>query len=268
MFETLVTVTIGVASAGLAWAVAWRSGAAGSPRHRAVLLVSFAVLFTLGSSTLLPPARAWKRERDVDILLASEPLFASVIADEPALRVPLRAGLLEAFRDGSSGDAVLAGQRLLSPRLWLYVPRASNAAALGLGRALVATLTRLRARDPEECYRFLFPAAAGRPRDTSSPADRDVLAALRDVVASARDGSAEPLDRRAAGKLVDDVFGRLRAQGQDVDVLRRAQAPDVDRARVCSVTIALYAGLTALAPDAAGQALRHTLGPEQRAPGR
>ena len=126
--------------------------------------LSFLALFTLGNSALMPHARSWKQERDVKALLASEPLFAAVLADEPSLREPLRAGLLKAFRSGERGEALLVGQRLLSPRLWRYVPEASDAAALGLGRALVATLTDLQARDPEQCYRFLYPAVAGPPR--------------------------------------------------------------------------------------------------------
>jgi hypothetical protein len=263
MLETLVTVAVGAVSAGLGWAVARWSGPEGTTRHRAVLLVSFLAFFTLGNSTLVPRARAWQQERDVDALLRDEPLFVAVVEDEPSLREPLRAGLLEALRRGERAEAVLVGQRLLSPQLWRYVPRASDGAALGLGRALVATLTDLQARDPQQCYRFLFPAVAGPAGSGTSARDDGLLAALRAAVASARDGSAEPLDRRAARKELDAAFGRLRERhGSDVDVLKNAQATGADRARVCAMTIALYSELVALPPKAAGQTLRHTLGPE------
>jgi hypothetical protein len=266
MFEILVAGAIGVVAGGLAWVIARRSGPAGSQRHRVVLLVSFVALFTLGNAALMPHARSWKQERDVEALLTSEPLFAAVLADEPSLREPLRAGLLKAFRSGERGEALLVGQRLLSPRLWRYVPRASDAAALGLGRALTATLTDLRARDPEQCYRFLFPAVAGPPRGGTAARDDQLLAALRAVVVSARDGSAEPLDRRAAAKQLDAVYGRLRERhGDDVDALKNAQTPGADRARVCAMTIALYSEMVALPAGAAGQTLRHTLGPEKPA---
>ncbi len=265
MFETLVAGAIGALAGGLAWVIARRSGPAGSPRHRAVLLVSFVAFFTLGNAALMPHARAWKQERDVEALLASEPLFAAVLADEPSLREPLRDGLLRAFRSGERGEALLVGQRLLSPRLWRYVPEASDAAALGLGRALVATLTDLQARDPEQCYRSLYPAVAGPPRGGAAARDDQLLAALRDVVVSARDGSAEPLDRRAAAKQLDAVYGRLRERhGDDVDALEKPQAPGANRTRVCAMTIALYSELVALPAAAAGQTLRHTLGPAEK----
>jgi hypothetical protein len=268
LFEVLVAGTIGLVAAGLGLAIAWRSGPAGTKRHRAVLLVSSVVLFTLGNAALMPHARAWKQERDVEALLAGEPLFVAVLADEPDLREPLRDTLLGAVRGGERGEAVLVGQRFLSPRLWRYVPRASDVAALRLGRALVGALEDLQARDPEQCYRFLFPAVAGPPRNGAAAREDQLLSALRSVVASSRDGSAEPLDRRAAARQVDAAFHRLRERhGGDIDVLKNAQAPGADRPRVCAMTIALYEELLALPPPAAGQALRHVLGPAEPAAG-
>ena len=266
MFEALVAGTIGAAAALLGWAVARWVGPSGTTRHRTALLLSFISLFTLGSAALMPHARAWKQEREVEALLARDPLFAAVVEDEPSLREPLREAVLGGFRGGGSSEAVAAGLRLLSPRLWRSVPAASDAAALRLGQALVATLEDLRARDPQQCYRFLFPAVGGPPAGGGSPREEGLLRALGAVALSARDGSAEPLDRRAAAKQVDASFERLRDRyGSDIDVLKNAQASGVDRARVCAMTIALYAELVALPSPAAGQALRHVLGPAEKA---
>jgi len=264
VFEALVAAAIGAVAAFLGWVVARGVGPSGTTRHRATLLATFVSLFTLGSAALMPFARAWKQERDVLALLHDEPLFAAVVKDEPSLREPLRAALLEALREGEPGEAVAAGVRLLSPRLWRTVPEASGASVVGLGRALVTTLAELQARDPEQCYRFLFPYVAGPPGGGGSPRDEGLLRALRAVALSARTGSAEPLDRAAARKDIEDAFSRLRERyGADVDVLRHPQAPDVDRARVCAMTIALYSELLDLPGSAAGQALRHVLGPAE-----
>ena len=86
MFELLVAGAMGAVAAALAWVVARRIGPAGSQRHRLALFFSFVVIFTLGGATLLPLARAWKQERDVDALLAGEPLFRAVVEDEPSDR--------------------------------------------------------------------------------------------------------------------------------------------------------------------------------------
>jgi hypothetical protein len=262
-FEALLSLSVALAAAAVGWRLATWSGPPGSRRRRTVLFVSFVVLFTLGSSALLPRARAWKQERDVEELLRDEPLFAAVLEDEPSLREPLRSGLLGALRSGRRGEAVPVGQRVLSPALWRYVPRASNAAAVDLGRALAATLADLRSRDPQQCYRFLFPGVAG-PVSGGLARDERLLAALGSAALSARDGSAEPLDRRAARRQVDAAFARLRERhGRAVDVLTSAQSPGVDRAGVCAMTIELYSEIAALPPEAGGPALRHVLGPAE-----
>jgi len=267
MLEMLVAGAVGGVAGGLAWAIARRVGPPGSRRHRTALLVSFVVLFTLGNAALMPHARAWKQERDVDALLRDEPVFAAALEDEPALREPLREAILAGFRGGGSGEAVAAGLRRLSPRLWPSVPGASDAAAEDLGRALVATLEDLQARDPLLCYRFLFPGVGGPPAGGGSPREEDLLRALGAAALSARGGAAGPLDRRAAAKQVEAAYSRLRERhGSDVDVLKNAQAPGVDRPRVCAMRIALYAELLALPPPAAGQALRHVLGPAEPLP--
>jgi hypothetical protein len=266
VFEALVAGTIGAVAAVLAWAIARSIGPAGTKRHRAALLVSFVSLFTLGSAALMPHARAWKQERDVLTLLRDEPLFAAALEDEPALREPLQEALLGAVRSGGRGEAVAAGLRLLSPRLWRSVPEASDASAAGLGRALVARLIDLQARDPEQCYRFLFPGVAGPPAGGGSARDEGLLRALRAVALSARGGAAEPLDRGTARKHLEAAFARLRERhGDDVEVLRHPQAPGVDRDLACAMTIAFYSELLALPPAAAGQALRHALGPGEPA---
>jgi hypothetical protein len=264
ILELAVAGAIGLVATAVAWPIARWAGPTGTRRHRAALFVAFVALFTVGNATLMPHARAWKQERDVEALLADEPLFAAVLEDEPGLREPLRAVLLSAYRDGQGGEAVQVGQRLLSPRLWRYVPCASDAAAIRLGQALVASLESLQERSPEQCYRFLFPEVAGPPRASTADKDDRLLSALREVVASAREGSAEPLDRKAAVKELDAAFHRLRDErGSDVDVLKNAQAPGADRSRVCAVTIALYSELVALPPAAAGQTLRLVLGPAE-----
>jgi hypothetical protein len=267
VFEVLVAGGIGAVSAVLGWFVARWIGPPGTTRHRATVLASFVCLFTLGSAALMPHARAWKQERDVVALLQTDPLFAAVVADEPALREPLRGALLGAVRGGGSGEALAAGLRFLSPRLWRSVPDASDEAAVVLGQALVARLSDLQARDPGQCYRFLFPAAAGSPTGGGSFRDEGLLNALRRAALSAREGTAGPLDRRAARKDVEAAFARLRERhGADVDVLRHPQGPGTDRGRVCAMTIALYSELLGLPPEAAGQALRHTLGPGEPSP--
>ena len=194
MAETLVAVAVGAVSAGLGWAVARWSGPSGTTRYRIVLLASFLAFLTLGSSILVPRARSWQQERDVDALLRNEPLFVAVVEDEPSLRAPLRAALLTALRVGPKSEALLVGQRLLSPQLWRYVPRASDAAALALGRALVGALARPAGTRPAAVLSVPLPAVAG-PGSVS--AQDQILSARTDPARLARRRGVRP--RRVGG---------------------------------------------------------------------
>jgi hypothetical protein len=99
-------------------------------------------------------------------------------------------------------------------------------------------------------------SATGAPAPPTSAAE-----ALRQVTGEGR--RARQLDRASE---LDAAFLRLRERhGSDVDVLRNAQAPGADRARVCAMTIALYSELIALPPGTAGATLRHVLGPAEPA---
>ena len=100
MAETLVAVAVGIVSAVLAWAVARWCGPAGTTRTASSSSRRCLSLFTLGSAALMPHARAWKQEREVEALLRDAPLFAAALEEEPSLRGPLREALLGAVRGG------------------------------------------------------------------------------------------------------------------------------------------------------------------------
>ena len=227
MAETLVAVAVGAVSAALGWAVARWSGPAGTTRYRVVLLASFLAFLTLGSSILVPRARSWQQERDVDALLRNEPLFVAVVEDEPSLRAPLRAALLTALR---------VGPKRRGP---------PGRAAAAEPAALALRAARLRRRGPRP-----RPGPRGDPDATCRRATRSSAIASSSrpwpgrraagprpgTTACSRrcgpwwrpraTGRPEPLDRRAARKELDAAFGRLRERhGSDVDVLRNAQAP-------------------------------------------
>ena len=200
----------------------------------------------------------------MDALLRNEPLFVAVVEDEPSLRAPLRGGAPEGparrrARRGGPGRAA-----------------AAEPAALALRAA------RLRRRGPGP-----RPGARGDPRRTCRRATRSSATASSSPPWPGRRGSGASARRRppargAAGRgglrprrvggaarsargprrSSTRLSGRLRERhGSDVDVLRNAQAPGADRARVCAMTIALYSELVALPPADGGAHAAPRAGP-------
>ena len=205
----------------------------------------------------------------MDALLRNEPLFVAVVEDEPSLREPLRDGAPEGpARRASEARRLLVGQRLLSPQLWRYVPRASDAAALALGRALVATLARTCRRATRSSAiassSRRWPGRLGQRglgpgrRPARGAAGRRGVRARR-VGGAARSTRGREGARRGLRPASGAATGRTSTCSGD------AQAPGADRARVCAMTIALYSELVALPPGTAGPTLRHVLGPAEPA---
>lgn len=53
------------------------------------------------------------------------------------------------------------------------------------------------------------------------------------------------------------IAGFQKKYGDDLMVLQKAEAPEVDHKKVCDVTIALYSELLALPPEKAGLVLKY-----------
>jgi hypothetical protein len=198
--------------------------------------------------------RSSRNERRADLLLREDPFLAAIVADMPSLREPIRKIVVRTIDAGQAAhltDFVLATMTPLMPR---YVSRASDAAVVAMARSLVAELKERKARDPEDCYRALFPEVAG-PVRLRLPGNRDGGSAIRQIVATARAPGAQARPGNAAA--LARVHAALRAQyGAQVEVLARPQAPDVDRQLVCSVTTDLYDGIVQLPEADAAGALR------------
>jgi hypothetical protein len=227
--------------------------------RKSLLAASAALLSALAVGAAAPAVRRWNHARRVDELLRTDPFFRTVVADTPSVREPLRAAMVAAYATGNPDAVFVAGNELLAPLLPAYVARSSDAAAAGFVRATVAGLTTLAARDPDECYRFLYPRAAG-----GGPTGRDAAfdAAMYQAVRSLVESSRSP--RRAAASfdpaVMDPIYARLAARhGRHLAVLEEAQAPGVDRARVCRITLDLFADIAQLPEPQAAGALRNLM---------
>lgn len=219
------------------------------------------VLVSLGLVTLLrvamPAVRHWQNERRVDELLRTDSFFSTVVADQPEVRGPLRAALVEAYDSGRAEDALLFAHTVLGPLYPAYLARGSDAAAVGFARSMVANLVALSAQGTDDCYRALFPRVDGPPQRTAREANDRMADAMRQLVASARESVQARPPRPEA---LTPVYASLRARhGSQLALVQNPEAADVDRRLVCAVFTDLYQEVLRLPePEAAG-ALRHLI---------
>jgi hypothetical protein len=227
--------------------------------RKSILGVLSILLLFLVAQAVRPAVRHWNHTRQVDELLRVDPFFNIIVTDNPAVREPLRTAMIRAYDAGRPDDAVVAGNTLLSPLLPRYLAKSSDSAAVGFARSVVAGLKEHAAHDPDDCYRFLFPLAAGPPKQRISVADQAMIDAIRRVVVEgSRSSPARSSD--ANPEALEPVYDRLRARyGEHLALLQRAETPDVDRQKVCQMTTDLYNEIIQLPEQEAAGALRHLL---------
>lgn len=253
-------VIIDAVSGALGGAVGWLAARLVAPpgtkpeRHR-IVLIAFVVLGLQLSRTFVSPAIThWKEMRDFDAFLASDTLFSTVLADHPDLRGQLRKAVSEGLRSGRRDEAVAGSRAILMGVLPRYLARANGDSVIEFSRTLVGTLEVLRARDPEQCYQYLFPSKGGSVKLPEDQAKR-LLEAIRTVVVNgSKQGDLPPNSGASdATRAIADVSSKL---GPGLDALKEPQGPGSDHSKVCSATIDLYSGVLALPPEKAGPALR------------
>ena len=217
-----------------------------------------AALFVLGNVTIAPRIHAWKAARDIDALLRDDPFYSVILADHPAVREPLRAGLLKAVQSSNPSEAATqVGASVLGPIFPAYIPRASDQALVQFTAKMVATLMAIRQQDPNRCYGFLYPARGPVTAVRNEEGAEGLLRALQMVVTSSRSHAPPIPKEEAVSAALQVVFATLASKyGDDIQLLQHADGVGVDRAKVCSLTIDLFEEIGRLPPESQAPLLR------------
>jgi hypothetical protein len=257
-----VAIAIGVvllgaaAGAGLAWMLTRRSGKA------AVRVAGGALAGAVTAHFLLAPVvtGAWVTRQARTELLAI-PVYRVLAQHEPRVFERLVAEYGLVVRDRSHGAVYTqVANAEISAVATRHIAHASDAALLALMHDMLGKLQVLRARSPEDCYRYLFPKAAG-PADLARWFDRDAqqrtLALMADVIRSSAEHAVAIPPRERVEPLLAPLVNEMYAQfGENTALLSRAEEPGVDHATVCAVVTTLYEKVMGLPPADAAAVLR------------
>lgn len=259
MFEILLSGVMGALAAGIAVLLARALTDPKKKRgtHRALIALFTLCAFYAANQTLAPQLRAWKRGYDVDHYLRNDPLYSVLLVDNPTLKEPLKAALVKALETGDREQGVAAARSLVAAVLPKYLPKASDESVVNFTKSTMVGLRALASRDPDRCYRYLFPKVAGPPPLGKDEGELDLLQAMRLVVESARQNPRPAPEESAVRPILEDVMARLAMRhGDDLSLLQHPEAPGVDRAKVCTLTIDLHSEVLSLPQKEAGRLLR------------
>lgn len=258
MIAVLVGLLMGVVAVALAWFII-KPG----PGARGALFGMVLVLLLIGGQyagykVVTPRVQAAIAGPSLD----DEQLFVTIRKYEPEMYARLereykaaqKAGTKEAFMQTAIAEVGTLAQR--------HMPKASNKSVNDFMGHAIVQLKELQRKPGDACYRFLFPKVSG-------PADLSVLPKsmvdanatyLEAVLVSAIERPQGIPSEEQSMRVLQPILVRLASTyGQDLQMLARPVRSDVERRRVCEISIDLYDQILALPGEDSGNVLRYMI---------
>ncbi|MDT0177518.1 hypothetical protein Q9R34_15925 [Enterobacter sp. BRE11] len=209
----------------------------------------------------LKPQQQYAAQRQAAVdYLAQTPGYRVLQTQEPALWQLLVQELQLKLRSGEPPQQATGELRgwladLINQRLM----RAPDAAVVNYIRASLKAMQALGQRDPQLCFRFLYPQVSGGVNlaKTLSPAlNAQDAAAMEQLLLSSR-GADLPVDQPQAQQDLQRIVAALyKKWGDKLQQLNMPADTAVDRSSMCAMSIDLYSAILALPDKQAANLLR------------
>jgi len=262
----IATLTLGLIlfGAALGAGVAWYSTAGrGFARGAAAGIIGGSALAgaALFYFIVAPAATDSWAERQARTDLLAIPVYAVLEKYEPIVFERLLAEYERVVRDPARIDEYTdVANTEISSIATKHIAHASDAAVLALMQDMLDKLQLLRARSPEDCYRYLFPKAAGPPelaRWFERASQSHTFALMADVIRTSSESPVQIPPRERVEPLLGPIINGIYAQyGESTSLLSRAEEPGVNHATVCAVSVTLYEKVMQLPPADAAAVIR------------
>lgn len=262
----MTLVAIGLLLLGAALGVALALVALRGPARRPAVFFPATVALALTAAALMhlmvtPRVDEIWTARHARAELLAIPVYAVLAQHEPAVFERLVEQYQPVVNDRSRIDEFThTANAEISATATRHIAHASDAAVLALMQDMLGKLQTLRERSPDDCFRYLFPKAAGPPRIEryfDRAAQRRTLGLMADVIrTSAETPVAMPPPERVRNLFAPIVDAMYAEYGEKTQVLSHADEPDVDRKMVCGVAVALYEKVMGLPPADSAAVIR------------
>lgn len=242
VLTSALAAALGALAGGLIGGLLTR-GRNGGSRQIAVV-ICLAVGAALGTQVLGPRASAWYELHNAEAKLLEIPVYRVLEKHEPAAYAKILAEYKRSVADpkqlGAFTSLVMSEVGNVTSR---RMSTASQDSLIALMREMLGNL-RVLQKDGDSCFRYLFPQVAG-PIDFTKhfdeAAENRSLTLLAEVIRSSAEEPVKAQPANVAQQKLGPVVQALAEEfGDDAQMLGNVAAPDVDRAKVCTITISLY----------------------------
>lgn len=222
----------------------------------------------LWNAVIKPRVMGESEEQKIDQALAELPLYGTIKAQEPALYAQIRSNILKMKKDGKpQQEAIDTVKPMVSELLSKRIVHAPDAAVNAAMQVNLEEMQTLLARKDGTCFKFLYPQVSGgvNTAEVLPPAlfSKD-LSTMNDLLLATGPQQSEFPAAVSTEKVVlmmapvRQALGNM--YGDQLQMFSDLTKPDVDREKVCEISISLYSGILALQPADSAAILRQMLG--------
>ena len=229
-----------------------------------VVIILFVGLNALSKQFILPELNAYTAKADIESAFNDIPAFASIKKYEPATYQSLVGTLTNAAKQGlNQQQAIDLVRSQISGLVESRIPHATDEAILAYMSVMVTEMGELQSKGEGLCYKLLFPqvdgGVDGQKVFSQETLNKDLLA-LNEVIKTSNSKRVIPSES-AVMPYLEPIFASMYAKfGDDVSMFENPAASNVDKEKVCSITMELYSDIMQLPPEQAASALRWMFG--------
>ena len=218
-----------------------------------VLLLIVVVLGAVGAY--------WYEGYSAESALLEQPVYRVLEKHEPVVYEKIVAEYKTFRRDETSREAYINfANSEINLAATQRLAHASESSVLALIKDMVATARQLQKAPGDVCFQYWFPLVSGPPdvaNNIEPAAQAHTLELMGEVIRSAAENPT-PLPDPAAvkdnlAKVINETYEQY---GADAQMIAHADDPQVDRAKVCTITLSVYDRIMSLPPADSSALLR------------
>jgi len=182
---------------------------------------------------------------EVEKTLLEIPVYRTIQRYDPETYTKIVEAMRTSIKRGDSRSKFITLTRIQISKLMVrYLPYASDDAIIEFTKAIIAEMNHLGIKSGNLCYAYLFPQESN-PIDISRYLSKELqqarLISLDKVIETgATNPQILPPEDQVLpdlDKVIDELFKKY---GNDVSLLEHLESPHIDKAKVCTLSSALY----------------------------
>ncbi|MBU9834309.1 hypothetical protein ORG37_25625 [Rahnella perminowiae] len=222
----------------------------------------------LWGGVIKPRLAGNSEEQKIDQALAALPLYNTIRMQEPALYAQIRSHILTMKKEGKpQQEAIDTVKPMVSALLSQRISHAPDANVNQAMQVNLEEMQTLQARKDGSCFKFLYPQVSGgvNTAQVLPPElfrkDLDTMNDLLLATGSGQTAMPAPVSTEKVVQMMAPVREALASMyGEQLQMFNDLTQPDVDREKVCEISVSLYSGILALRPAESAAILRMMLG--------